>query len=56
MSLQDEQEVYRQISLIAKSRKAIVADLDVYDVVPDLLSKFVISHADKQRIDHEVHL
>ncbi|ODN02648.1 Apoptotic protease-activating factor 1 [Orchesella cincta] len=53
MSLLDEQEIARQITSLLKCRKAIVADLDVHDVMPELLSKFVISHADKQRIDHE---
>lgn len=56
MSSKDEQEICRQLIMLARCRKAIVADLDVYDIIPDLLSKFVISHADKQRIDHEVSL
>lgn len=54
MSNTDDREVFRQIKLLGKSKKSIISDLDVNDVIPDLLSKFVISHADKQRIDHEV--
>jgi len=54
MSLMDEQEIARQIATLVKCRKPIIADLDVHDVMPELLSKFVIRHADKQRVEHEV--
>lgn len=43
-----------QLSPLRRCKKQIVADLNVADVLPFLLSRFVIDHRDKQIIDSAV--
>jgi len=43
-----------QIRLLHAHKDAIIADLDVSQIIPFLLEQLVLSHDDKQRIEHEV--
>lgn len=42
-----------QLQLVRAHKAAIVEDLDVNQVIPYLLENLVLSHDDKQRIEHE---
>jgi hypothetical protein len=50
----DNDEVSRQLAALDGCREEIIRDLNVQDVMTELLSGLVITHRDKQYIDHEV--